>query len=224
MRKYIIPNEKYNSYIESLDQHGIKLNNDYIFLKEKIPISEFREFREYGKEIYPRILELGITALIAQSDPIALGIMEGLSSKGIDIPGDISITGVGNILHSQTSHPPLTTVHIPKIRMGRFGAETLLKLIARGANIKQRIYLKTTLINRASVRNILVSAASNCAKKSRISRPSLCQCWIRSSVVRVTPGYPCSRHALTCPRIRLTSLSSIAVPTPASLSWYCGGR
>ena len=152
----IIPNEKYNGYMQALGQYGIKPNNDHIFLKEKTPIRDFREFREYSKEMHPRILELGITAFIAQSDPIALGFMDGLRSKGINIPGDISITGIGNILQSQTSYPTLTTVHIPKIRMGRFGAETLLKLIARGANIKQEIYLKTTLIKRASVRNILL--------------------------------------------------------------------
>jgi LacI family transcriptional regulator len=150
----MIPLEKFNGYLEGLKEQGIEKDDDLIFLKTDIPIREFREYREYAKYIYPVMGKEGITALVSQSDPIALGMLEGFRSMGLKVPEDISITGIGNIDQSKTAFPTLTTVHIPKIRMGRFGAEVLLDLIKKGENKKQTIHLKTTLIKRDSVRDI----------------------------------------------------------------------
>jgi LacI family transcriptional regulator len=150
----IIPNEKFNGYLDGLKEQDIEINKKIIFLRAGIPISDFREYREYAKDIFPMILKQGITAFVSQSDPIGLGLLQGLRESGLNIPDDISITGIGNINQSQTSFPPFTTIHIPKIRMGRFGAEVLLDLIKKGDNKKQTIYLKTTLINRGSVKDI----------------------------------------------------------------------
>jgi DNA-binding LacI/PurR family transcriptional regulator len=150
----IIPAEKYGGYIEGLEEQGIKPDQDLVFLKNNIPIREYREYREFAGDIRDRVTGRNITALIAQSDPIALGLIKGFMESGLSIPEDLSITGIGNIHQSQTSYPALTTTHIPKIRMGRFGAEKLLELISRGQNVKQTIYLKNTLINRGSVRDL----------------------------------------------------------------------
>lgn len=150
----IIPDEKFSGYLEGLKQNEIEKDNKSIFLNDDIPIREFREYREYTKQIYPVIKDEDITALIAQSDPIALGLLEGFRNAGLKVPEDISLAGIGNIEQSRTSFPPLTTVHIPKIRMGRFGAEVLLDLVKKGENKKQAIYLKTTLIKRDSVKDI----------------------------------------------------------------------
>jgi DNA-binding LacI/PurR family transcriptional regulator len=150
----IIPGEKYRGYIEGLEELGIKPGQDLVFLKNSIPIREYREYRTFAHEIQHRVSGRKISALIAQSDPIALGLIKGFRESGLSIPEDLSITGIGNILQSQTSYPALTTIHVPKIRMGRFGAEKLLELISRGQNVKQTIYLKNTLINRGSVKDL----------------------------------------------------------------------
>ena len=150
----IIPGEKYSGYIEGLEELGIRPGQELVFLKNSIPIREYREYRTFAHDIRHQVRARKISALIAQSDPIALGLIKGFMESGLSIPEDLSITGIGNILQSQTSYPALTTIHIPKIRMGRFGAEKLLELISRGQNVKQTIYLKNTLINRGSVRDL----------------------------------------------------------------------
>jgi len=150
----IIPEEKLWGFTEGLDRVGISENKRNIFLKNNIPIREFREYREFAREIYPLIEQEGITSLVAQTDNIALGLISGLNTPKVRIPDDISIVGCGNIAMSGSSSPPITTVHLPKIRMGRFGAEVLLGLMSKGKNKKQTIYLKTTLIKRESVRDI----------------------------------------------------------------------
>jgi LacI family transcriptional regulator len=150
----IIPIEKYSGYLEGLKKNNLTENKNIIFSKDKIPIREFREYREYAREIYPVILKEKVTALIAQTDSIALGLMDGFRELKIKIPEELSITGCGNISQSRSFYPLLTTINIPKIRMGKFAAEVLIDLISRGKSKKQTIYLKSTIIKRASVADI----------------------------------------------------------------------
>jgi LacI family transcriptional regulator len=150
----IIPMEKYSGYVDGLKKNSLPENKNIIFTKDTIPIREFREYREYVGEIYPVVLKEKVTALIAQTDSIALGLMDGFRELKIKIPDDLSISGCGNINQSRTFYPPLTTIHIPKIRMGRFAAEVLLDLISKGRSKKQTIYLKSTIIKRASIADI----------------------------------------------------------------------
>lgn len=150
----LISKEKYVGYIEGLKENNLKENKNFIFVKDDIPVRVFRDYRQYAKEIYSSIIKEKITALIVQTDPIALVIMDTFHRLKMNIGNDISIVGLGNIRQSQISFPPLTTVHLPKIRMGRFGAEVLLELMSKGINKKQTIYLRSTLIERDSVKDI----------------------------------------------------------------------
>jgi len=51
------------------------------------------------------------TALVAANDQIALGAMEALWEKGIDIPSQVSVIGFDNMPESEFFRPPLTTVN-----------------------------------------------------------------------------------------------------------------
>jgi len=51
------------------------------------------------------------TALVAANDQIALGAMEALWEKGIDIPRQVSVIGFDNMPESEFFRPPLTTVN-----------------------------------------------------------------------------------------------------------------
>ncbi|GAA3324161.1 hypothetical protein GCM10020331_050920 [Ectobacillus funiculus] len=49
---------------------------------------------------------------------LALGAMQFLLGKGWKIPNDIAVVGFDNIDYAKMSYPPLTTVHVDKVRMG----------------------------------------------------------------------------------------------------------
>lgn len=66
------------------------------------------------------------TAIIGGIDLIAIGCMIEAQSRGLDVPGDISVVGIDDLDMSAHLSPPLTTVHIPT---GRIGAETAAKLL-----------------------------------------------------------------------------------------------
>lgn len=67
------------------------------------------------------VLERGmpITAIFAGSDHIALGAWEQLRRRGLRVPEDISLLGFDDIPDARMTLPPLTTVHVPFLEIGR---------------------------------------------------------------------------------------------------------
>jgi DNA-binding LacI/PurR family transcriptional regulator len=89
------------------------------------------------------------TAIQAFNDLVAIGAANVLLTQGMSVPGDISITGFGNILLSEHFRVPLTTVRQPKFRLGVAAMEVMEKLL-RGEQVESR-RLEAELIHRASV-------------------------------------------------------------------------
>ncbi|MCG8509384.1 MAG: substrate-binding domain-containing protein, partial [Rhodospirillales bacterium] len=61
---------------------------------------------------------------------IAFGVLFEAAAMGVAVPDQLSIVGFDDLdLASQVS-PPLTTMHVPSLRMGRGAADYLLGCIA----------------------------------------------------------------------------------------------
>ena len=66
------------------------------------------------------------TALICVNDITAVGALRELRERGIRVPQDMSVTGFDNVKLSEFCYPALTTVHIPRERIGHIICESLL--------------------------------------------------------------------------------------------------
>jgi DNA-binding LacI/PurR family transcriptional regulator len=75
---------------------------------------------EGGRQAAREVLSGGPapTALICVNDLMAVGALKELRERGIRVPDDISVTGFDNIRLSEFCYPALTTVHIPRDRIG----------------------------------------------------------------------------------------------------------
>jgi DNA-binding LacI/PurR family transcriptional regulator len=72
------------------------------------------------------------TAVLAQSDLLAAGVIRAAEGIGLQVPSDLSVVGFDGIeLHTVTAHR-LTTMRQPMQDKGRAAARTVLKLIAGG--------------------------------------------------------------------------------------------
>ncbi|WP_235921908.1 LacI family DNA-binding transcriptional regulator [Lentzea tibetensis] len=101
-----------------------------------------------GVEGARQALSTGATAIIAYNDLMALGVLSHLSTRGIRVPEDISVTGFDNILYAAMCHPPLTTVAMPTEEAGRVAVDLLVDRLAGGpAECRE---LPTRLVPRAS--------------------------------------------------------------------------
>lgn len=76
---------------------------------------------EGGRQAARELLSSGFdpTAIICVNDFMALGVLRQLRDLEIRVPEDISVTGFDNIRLSEFCSPALTTVHIPRDRIGQ---------------------------------------------------------------------------------------------------------
>jgi DNA-binding LacI/PurR family transcriptional regulator len=66
------------------------------------------------------------TALLATSDQLALGAIEGAEEVGLTVPGDLSVVGFDDIPEAASSDPPLTTVCQDHAEKGRLAVRMLI--------------------------------------------------------------------------------------------------
>lgn len=59
------------------------------------------------------------TAILCVNDFMAMGVLRQLRDSGIDVPGQVSVTGFDNITLSEVVYPALTTLHIARDQIGR---------------------------------------------------------------------------------------------------------
>ena len=67
------------------------------------------------------------TAVICANDLIAVGLMGWLAERGLRVPQDIAVVGVGNSIGPMLDALGLTTVHLPHEDVGYEAADVLLK-------------------------------------------------------------------------------------------------
>ncbi len=95
-----------------------------------------------------------ITAIMACNDKVAIELIQAANELGIAVPDDISITGFDNITLADRITPPLTTMNVDKVSLGRLGVELLLYRLRFPEAAVINATLSTTLLERKSVRRL----------------------------------------------------------------------
>jgi DNA-binding LacI/PurR family transcriptional regulator len=87
---------------------------------------------ELGRRAVPLLLRQHprTTAILAQDDETACGVLEILERLHIRVPRDMSLMGYDDIAEIRYLKPALTTVRVPKAKIGWKMAETLTDIVA----------------------------------------------------------------------------------------------
>lgn len=101
-----------------------------------------------GEAAFIHLLDSGVTAIFCYNDMIATGVLLACRERGIEVPEELSVIGFDNIKAASYVTPPLTTIHQPKIEMGRLATQVMLDLLDNRQG--QNYVLLPTLILRAS--------------------------------------------------------------------------
>ncbi len=92
-------------------------------------------------------------ALMAASDGIAFGLMDGLRTAGVNIPDDVSITGFDGLPQSAWKAYDLTTIEQPMAELARRGVESLVDRIENDVvETPRRQLLEGSLVRRSTIR------------------------------------------------------------------------
>ncbi len=95
------------------------------------------------------------TAIFALNDLMAIGVMEALSEKGLQVPRDVSVVGYDDISFASLPMIGLTTVWQPKFKVGEMAMELLYnKLGKNSGDGSSNIILEPELRIRTSSRKM----------------------------------------------------------------------
>jgi LacI family transcriptional regulator len=90
------------------------------------------------------------TALICVNDITAVGALRELREQGIRVPQDMSVTGFDNVKLSEFCYPALTTVHIPRERIGHIICDHLIPEAGKPDPAEHEIVIDPELVVRDS--------------------------------------------------------------------------
>ncbi len=91
-----------------------------------------------------------LTAIFAQNDTMAIGVLSALHDQGRRVPEDCAVVGCDDIPLAAYTIPALTTIHLPFYENGEDAMQVLLKIIANEPTELDRISLPVHLVRRAS--------------------------------------------------------------------------
>lgn len=94
------------------------------------------------------------TAVVTGSDIIAMGVIQFLSSVGVNVPDDISVIGFDDLEFSTYFKPELSTVRISYFDEGAIAAKELIDLMEGEDVIPQTHYVPHKIIRRSTIKNI----------------------------------------------------------------------
>ncbi|MER5620275.1 LacI family DNA-binding transcriptional regulator [Streptosporangium sp. NPDC002544] len=89
-------------------------------------------------------------AVICADDQVALGVILAAEELGLDVPGDVAVTGWDDIMAARHARPALTTVRQPMRLLGARAARALDELIKGARTVPNSEILPTQLIVRSS--------------------------------------------------------------------------
>jgi LacI family transcriptional regulator len=106
-----------------------------------------------GARVIDRLVSSGAAlprAIVCANDQTALGVMYALGRHGIDVPGDVAVTGFDDVMMARHLRPQLTTVRQPIQDIGATAFDVLHAMITTGVAPERDIVLPTRLIVRQS--------------------------------------------------------------------------
>ncbi|MBU1101253.1 MAG: LacI family transcriptional regulator [Bacteroidetes bacterium] len=142
----IISRERHNGYKDAFEKNNIKYDKNYVIrggLNEEDGMIAFQKLQEL-----PKMPD----AILAVTDPVAIGAFVQINQSKLKIPDDIALMGFSNNAITSLVSPSITTVAQPAYEMGSTAAKMLLEEIHyKGSYFQHRTeVLSTQLIERES--------------------------------------------------------------------------
>ncbi len=101
-----------------------------------------------GQASLPCLLDAGVTAAFCSNDMIAIGLLMACQERSVAVPQELSVIGFDDIKMASYVTPPLSTIHQPKVELGRLATQVMLDLLKNRSG--RNHILPPTLIARAS--------------------------------------------------------------------------
>ncbi len=142
---YTASSDRLIGYRQALEAEGILYDESQVRYGQFTPKS--------GQSAMDELLDMTPrpTAVFVASDTVALGALQTIRRRGLNVPNDIGLVGFDDIPLAEFVDPPLTTIRLPAHGLGWGAAELLIRLIAADEPIRNpNVILDTALVIRES--------------------------------------------------------------------------
>lgn len=143
-------------FFRALNKAGIKYDGSFNIYKR----DHFEDDSTYGYNVTKKIFGKktdDFTAIITDTDTVAIGVLKALKEMKIKVPKDISLISLSNDLAlAYETIPKLTTVNLFPERLGREAVKLLLEQIKHNNNdtINPRVIIPAQIIERETCTNM----------------------------------------------------------------------
>lgn len=137
-------------YKEALKNFNLPFNEKYIITVDSTFQGSYEDTLSLIKKglKFPR-------ALYVTNDIMAYGCIKALKEWGYAIPEDVSVIGFDDLPMSSMMDPPLSTIKVSKIRIGRMGMKLLVMRLEENPDIPpEKILISGELVERKSVKDL----------------------------------------------------------------------
>ena len=112
--------DRYTGYLDILQKYNISSDKELVYKGDFSPTSGYRAANHF-------ILEgIDFDGIFACNDEMAIGVLKALKEMGRKIPDDIKLIGFDNTFVSSLVDPSISTINVPKFRMGSNAAQMLI--------------------------------------------------------------------------------------------------
>ena len=121
------------------------LEEEYILISEKFTVDEGYRM---GKELLKK--SSLPTALCIASDTLAVGVLQALNEKGIQVPEQMALFSINDVNIAKYLSPPLTTIHIDIPCICETALDLLRNRVLYGGKVRKLIFVNGIPIFRKS--------------------------------------------------------------------------
>jgi LacI family transcriptional regulator len=125
--------------------------------------AETLTFRDGYETTRHMIEKQKLTAIFCANDEMAAGALRAAHEMGLEVPRDFSVIGFDDIVMSNYTDPPLTTIKVVREHMGRRAMTRLIELVERTD--------KLVKVEIAPVELVLRESTGKVRERERASRP-----------------------------------------------------
>ena len=139
-----IAQDRLNGYMDELKKEGLDTSDVRIAEGDYSPLSGYHAMKQL-------LLDgIDIDGVFAANDQMAIGAIKAILESGLRIPEDVKVVGFDNTFVASIVEPSLTTINVPKYKMGKEAIDTLMNRIEQNPDSQSVIEMPINLIVRQS--------------------------------------------------------------------------
>lgn len=141
--------ERVKFFTEYMKTNNIYINEYILDTNEMTAIDGYEVIKDFIKNNKHMP-----TAFFVGSDTIATGVLKALNENDIRVPEDVSIIGFNDLIASQYTIPPLTTVRVHIEHLASASVDLILEKISKNRKYCKKVIIPSELVIRNSTKEI----------------------------------------------------------------------